>query len=127
MTDGIVTDVNTTAVLLGDRRGPLQRLADPLDLQSQWAAILYILGDVYVFCALDLIVHRWFEPSISEMVSLFALQEDVAGATLMAIGTSLPELLSGLVGVFVKGASNTGLGTVVGSLVFNLLVITGGC
>jgi sodium/potassium/calcium exchanger 5 len=45
----------------------------------------------------------------------------------MAIGTSLPELLSGLVGVFVPGAGDTGLGTVLGSLVFNLLVITGLC
>jgi len=45
----------------------------------------------------------------------------------MAIGTSLPELLSGLVGVFVPGAGDTGLGTVLGSLVFNLLMITGLC
>lgn len=45
----------------------------------------------------------------------------------MAIGTSLPELVSGLVGVFVPGAGDTGLGTVLGSLVFNLLMITGLC
>jgi sodium/potassium/calcium exchanger 5 len=45
----------------------------------------------------------------------------------MAIGTSLPELVSGLVGVFVSGAGDTGLGTVLGSLVFNLLMITGLC
>jgi len=124
-TEGIVTDVNTTAVLLGETRGPLQRLADPLNLAPPWTAIFYILGDIYVFCALDLIVHRWFEPSITEMVDLFGLNEDVAGATLMAIGTSLPELLSGLVGVFVPGAGDTGLGTVLGSLVFNMLMITG--
>eukprot|EP00419_Tripos_fusus_P005910 CAMPEP_0172687990 /NCGR_PEP_ID=MMETSP1074-20121228/22091_1 /TAXON_ID=2916 /ORGANISM="Ceratium fusus, Strain PA161109" /LENGTH=451 /DNA_ID=CAMNT_0013507537 /DNA_START=101 /DNA_END=1456 /DNA_ORIENTATION=- len=124
-TEGILTDVNTTAVLLGEHRGPLQRLADPLNLQQTWTAILYILGDIYVFSALDLIVHRWFEPSITQMVDLFGLHEDVAGATLMAIGTSLPELLSGLVGVFVPGAGDTGLGTVLGSLVFNLLMITG--
>merc|ERR1712129_147904 len=45
----------------------------------------------------------------------------------MAIGTSLPELLSGLIGVFVPGAGDTGLGTVLGSLVFNMLMITGLC
>jgi len=124
-TAGVFTDVNTSAVLMGETRGPLQKLADPLNLQQPWTAILYVIGDIYVFCALDLIVHRWFEPSITEMVGLFGLHEDVAGATLMAIGTSLPELLSGLVGVFVPGAGDTGLGTVLGSLVFNMLVITG--
>lgn len=76
---------------------------------------------------MHLIVHKWFEPSISRTVDLFQMKEDVAGATLMAIGTSLPELLSGLVGVFVPGAGDTGLGTVLGSLVFNMLVITGLC
>merc|ERR1719229_1532972 len=85
-TAGILTDVNYTAVLTGEHRGPLQRLADPMNLQQPWTAILYMIGDIYVFRALDLIVHRWFEPSITEMVDLFGLHEDVAGATLMAIG-----------------------------------------
>merc|ERR1719412_3539479 len=89
------TDWDSTTVMVDDQRGPLQRLADPLNLQQPWTAILYVIGDIYVFWALHLIVHRWFEPSISKTVDLFKMQDDVAGATLMAIGTSLPELLSG--------------------------------
>jgi len=119
-----LTDVNSTIVF---PRGPLQRMADPFDLEQPWTAILYMIGDMYVFWALHLIVHRWFEPSILKMVDLFQMRDDVAGATLMAIGTSLPELVSGLVGVFVPGAGDTGLGTVLGSLVFNMLMITGLC
>jgi len=137
----VITDLNSTGVIndvavlnstdlinaTGGQRGLLQRLADPLNLQQPWTALLYMIGDIYVFFALHLIVHKWFEPSISRTVDLFQMQEDVAGATLMAIGTSLPELLSGLVGVFVPGAGDTGLGTVLGSLVFNMLMITGLC
>merc|ERR1719336_2290036 len=64
---------------------------------------------------------------MEKIVEISGMSEDVAGATLLAIGTSLPEVLSGVVGVFVPGAGDTGLGTVVGSLVFNMLVITGSC
>lgn len=108
-------------------RGPLQRVADPLDLQSPWAAILYITGDFYIFYIIHMICHKYFTVAIEMVVEITRMNEDLAGATLMAIGTSFPELLSGIVGVFVPGAGDAGLGTVVGSLVFNLLVINGGC
>lgn len=108
-------------------RGALQKLTDPLDLQEPWTAILYIIGDIYMFCALHIIVHTRFSIAMERIVELSGMNEDVAGATLMAIGTSLPEVLSGAVGVFVPGAGDTGLGCVVGSLVFNMLVITGCC
>lgn len=108
-------------------RGMLQRFTDPLDLEHPWASILYLIGDIYVFFCLHLVVHSRFSVAMEKIVELSQMNEDVAGATLMAIGTSLPEVLSGVIGVFVPGAGDTGLGTVVGSLVFNMLVITGCC
>uniref|UniRef100_A0AAZ3QZX1 Sodium/calcium exchanger membrane region domain-containing protein n=1 Tax=Oncorhynchus tshawytscha TaxID=74940 RepID=A0AAZ3QZX1_ONCTS len=54
------------------------------------------------------------------------LSEDVAGATFMAAGSSAPELFTSLIGVFItKG--DLGVGTIVGSAVFNILVIIGIC
>ncbi|XP_043119175.1 sodium/potassium/calcium exchanger 3-like [Puntigrus tetrazona] len=54
------------------------------------------------------------------------LSEDVAGATFMAAGSSAPELFTSLIGVFItKG--DVGVGTIVGSAVFNILVIIGVC
>ncbi|XP_019735345.1 sodium/potassium/calcium exchanger 3-like isoform X2 [Hippocampus comes] len=54
------------------------------------------------------------------------LSEDVAGATFMAAGSSAPELFTSIIGVFVtKG--DVGVGTIVGSAVFNILCIIGVC
>ena len=50
---------------------------------------------------------------------------DVAGATLMAAGASSPELFSSVVALFVTHSS-LGLGTVVGSEIFNQLIICAG-
>jgi cation:H+ antiporter len=48
----------------------------------------------------------------------------VVGLTVLAIGTSLPELAAGLGGAF-KGESDISLGNVVGSNVFNLIAVLG--
>ncbi|GFR12347.1 hypothetical protein TNCT_308081 [Trichonephila clavata] len=48
---------------------------------------------------------------------------DVAGATFMAIGTSSPELYSAVIGSFVT-EGDIGIGTIVGSAVFNILGVT---
>jgi len=106
-------------------RGPLQRLTDPWNFQRPWTALLFLIGDIYVFFGLHIVVHHRFSIAMEQIVELSGMSEDIAGATLLAIGTSLPEVLCGAVGVFVPGAGEAGLGTVVGSLIFNMLVITG--
>ena len=50
---------------------------------------------------------------------------DVAGATFMAAGSSAPELFTSLMGVFAV-KNDVGIGTIVGSAVFNLCCIIGG-
>jgi K+-dependent Na+/Ca+ exchanger-like protein len=51
----------------------------------------------------------------------------VAGASLMAMGSSAPELAIALLALFLGGGehSDLGIGTIVGSAVFNILIITG--
>jgi Ca2+/Na+ antiporter len=44
----------------------------------------------------------------------------------MAVGTSAPELFTSMIGVFISN-NDIGTGTVVGSAVFNLIVIPGAC
>ncbi|XP_043659940.1 sodium/potassium/calcium exchanger 4 isoform X4 [Drosophila teissieri] len=51
---------------------------------------------------------------------------DVAGATFLAASTSAPELFVNFVGTFVTNG-DIGLGTIVGSSVFNILAIAGVC
>eukprot|EP00794_Sanderia_malayensis_P017842 gene17842-19623_t len=50
------------------------------------------------------------------------LTEDVAGATFMAAGSSAPELFTSIIGVFIAHG-DIGSGTIIGSAVFNVLVI----
>lgn len=50
------------------------------------------------------------------------MRPDVAGATIMAVGTSSPELFINLVGTFVT-QGDVGVGMIVGSAVFNVLAV----
>ena len=60
----------------------------------------------------------------SVMCETVGLSDDIAGATFMAAGASSPELFASLIGVLTNSA--VGAGTVVGSELFNMLVIIGG-
>lgn len=54
------------------------------------------------------------------------MKEDVAGATFMAAASSSPELFINSVGTFIT-EGDLGVGTVVGSSVFNILAVPACC
>lgn len=82
-----------------------------------------ILVSVYL---LAVITEEFFIISLDEISSRLKLPSDVAGASLMAMGSSAPELFIALIAVFIGGShADVGIGTIVGSAVFNILVITG--
>lgn len=54
------------------------------------------------------------------------MKEDVVGATFMAAATSSPELFINCIGTFVT-QGDLGVGTVVGSAVFNILAVPACC
>ncbi|KPP60046.1 sodium/potassium/calcium exchanger 3-like [Scleropages formosus] len=79
-----------------------------------------------MFYALAIVCDDYFVPSLEKISENLQLSEDVAGATFMAAGSSAPELFTSLIGVFItKG--DVGVGTIIGSAVFNILVIIGVC
>lgn len=90
-------------------------------------AAVYALGMLYTFLALAIVCDEFFVPALEEMASEdhMNLSMDVAGATLMAAGGSAPELFTSFVGTF-RG-SDIGIGTIVGSAVFNVLFVIGMC
>jgi K+-dependent Na+/Ca+ exchanger-like protein len=64
--------------------------------------------------------------SLDKIAERLNLSHDMAGATLMAIGSSAPELFVAMIAVFKPGGhADIGIGTIVGSALFNLLVIVG--
>jgi len=98
-----------------------------LETTSPPKAIAYALGTLYMFLALAIVCDEFFVPALEEMSSAhhLNLSMDVAGATLMAAGGSAPELFTSFVGTFQE--SDIGIGTIVGSAVFNVLFVIGMC
>ncbi|KAG7238181.1 hypothetical protein INR49_031158, partial [Caranx melampygus] len=94
--------------------------------RTEGAVALHVLCTIYMFCALALVCDDYFVPSLEKICERLQLSEDVAGATFMAAGSSAPELFTSIIGVFItKG--DVGVGTIVGSAVFNILCIIGVC
>ncbi|KAG5266597.1 hypothetical protein AALO_G00233910 [Alosa alosa] len=90
------------------------------------AVALHVLCAMYMFYALAIVCDDYFVPSLEKICERLHLSEDVAGATFMAAGSSAPELFTSVIGVFItKG--DVGVGTIVGSAVFNVLCIIGVC
>ncbi|XP_013382398.1 sodium/potassium/calcium exchanger 3 [Lingula anatina] len=87
---------------------------------------LHCLGALYMFSALAIVCDDYFVPSLEHICTRLGLSPDVAGATFMAAGSSAPELATSIIGVFIA-QSDVGLGTIVGSAVFNILIIVAMC
>ena len=90
------------------------------------AVVVYIVGVIYMFVALAIVCDEFFVPSLEVIIEKLVISEDVAGATFMAAGGSAPELFTSFIGVFVSH-SDVGIGTIVGSAVFNILFVIGMC
>ncbi len=54
----------------------------------------------------------------------FGLSEKIIGLTVIAIGTSLPELITSIIAIR-KGHADIGIGTIIGSNIYNILMIMG--
>ena len=67
---------------------------------------------------------HWLVSGAVEIAKWAGLSEAVIGLTVIAIGTSLPELVTSVVAAR-KGASDVAIGNVLGSNLYNLLLIGG--
>ncbi|XP_065735124.1 sodium/potassium/calcium exchanger 2 isoform X2 [Phocoena phocoena] len=97
-----------------------------LEQRRKGAIILHVVGMIYMFIALAIVCDEFFVPSLTVITEKLGISDDVAGATFMAAGGSAPELFTSLIGVFIAH-SNVGIGTIVGSAVFNILFVIGMC
>ncbi|XP_075892295.1 sodium/potassium/calcium exchanger 2-like [Nelusetta ayraudi] len=97
-----------------------------LQQRQQGWALLHLAGMAYMFVSLAIVCDEFFVPALEVVACRLRISDDVAGATFMAAGGSAPELFTSLIGVFVSH-SNVGVGTIVGSAVFNVLFVVGTC
>jgi len=85
-----------------------------------WKALLFILvGIVLIIAGGKAVVY-----SAQNIARFFGMTETLIGLTVVAIGTSLPELVTSIVAAK-KGETSLAVGNVVGSNIFNLLFILG--
>ena len=92
--------------------------ADP-NLSWRWIAVYLALGLIGLPLGADLLVD-----SSLEIAEDFGVSESVIGLTLVALGTSLPELATTVMAALRRQA-DVAIGNVIGSNIFNLLGIMG--
>ncbi|XP_050971062.1 sodium/potassium/calcium exchanger 2 isoform X2 [Labeo rohita] len=97
-----------------------------LEDRRRGAVVLHMFGMIYMFIALAIVCDEFFVPALTVITEKLTISDDVAGATFMAAGGSAPELFTSVIGVFISH-SNVGIGTIVGSAVFNILFVIGMC
>lgn len=85
--------------------------------------IVYIAGTVIGIVALTLGARLMVEGAV-DIARIFGMSELVIGSTIVALGTSLPELATSMVAVYRK-QSDIGLGNIIGSNIFNVCFILG--
>lgn len=85
-----------------------------------WKSISFILsGLVMLYFGGELIVKN-----AVEIARDLQIEEEIIGLTIVAIGTSLPELATSVIAAY-KGNSDIAIGNVVGSNIFNIFFILG--
>ncbi len=97
----------------------LQEILDELpDTMSNGKAVFWIvLGMILLQLSSKMLVY-----GASHIAIKFGISEIIIGSTIIAIGTSLPELAASVAGVL-KGEDEMALGNVIGSNIFNLLAV----
>jgi K+-dependent Na+/Ca+ exchanger-like protein len=87
-------------------------------------ALIFIVFAAFYF--LSKICDKYFIISLDHIAHRFNMSEQAAGATLMAVGSSSAELFIAVIALFKPGNhAAIGMGTIVGSAIFNILVIIG--
>ncbi|MGN1182638.1 MAG: calcium/sodium antiporter [Faecalibacillus sp.] len=85
-----------------------------------WKSFLFIIGGaIAIKYGGDFVVE-----SASFIASSFGMSQNLIGLTIVALGTSLPELVTSIVAAR-KGEVDMALGNVIGSNIFNILLVLG--
>ncbi len=81
--------------------------------------LLTVIGVVLVVWGSDVSVD-----AASELAEIFGMSQRLIGLTIVALGTSLPELVTS-VSAAIKGKADIAIGNIVGSNIFNILFVVG--
>lgn len=94
-------------------------LVDDVEASLTKAVIMSIIGLAGIILGGDMVVD-----SATIIAEAFGIDEMLIGLTIVALGTSLPELVISIVAA-IKGETDIAVGNVIGSNIFNLLLVLG--
>ncbi|OGY94731.1 MAG: sodium:proton exchanger [Candidatus Komeilibacteria bacterium RIFOXYC1_FULL_37_11] len=94
--------------------------SEEVEKYSLWKSILMIVGGI-VALALG---GQWIVDGAIKIAFKFGMSESLVGLTIVAVGTSLPELAASAMAAY-KHKADIAIGNVVGSNVFNIFWILG--
>lgn len=110
----------TTYTLLQAKQGQTEPVAEISQHQNPWKSAWFVVAGL-----VELVIgSNAFVDHASNMALSLGISEGVVGLTVVAGGTSLPELATSVVAAR-KGQSAIAIGNVIGSNVFNILLILG--
>ncbi len=91
----------------------------PENVKNSIAAVWIVVGLVFLIFSADMVVN-----SSVTIAKWFGMSDLVIGLTIVAVGTSLPELAASVTGVL-KGEDDLAVGNIIGSNIFNILAVMG--
>ncbi|ELY43591.1 calcium/sodium antiporter [Natronorubrum bangense] len=108
----LVSSTNVNPAVGGDKTGA----GDGITLR----AVVLVLGGLMAL----VLGSRWLVSGGTGLLSALGVSDLVIGLTVLALGTSLPELAASVVGS-VRGETEFAIGNVVGSNIYNILAVLG--
>lgn len=102
--------------------GRIRRIADPPKDMPIWMAAVCIVGGL----AALVIGGNWIVDGASGIALKAGLSEALVGLTIVAVGSSVPDLATSLIAAL-KKQTGIALGNVIGACVFNVFFIIGVC
>lgn len=112
--------IYVTATIVSDRRSGQGDLQDAVVRGSQGIALVSLVGGLVV----TILAARFLVQGAVSVAAQLGMSETVIGLTVVAIGTSLPELMTSIIAAR-RGQNDVAFGNVIGSNIFNVLGILG--
>ena len=100
-------------------KGKVGQWFDRMEQKTWFLIVLALVGLAMVVGGGTLLVD-----AAKYIAGYFGVSERIIGLTVVAIGTSLPELVTSIVAAF-KGETDIAVGNVIGSNIFNILLVAG--
>ena len=126
--DGVLLLVAFSVVIFMQIRSALKNREevseDDIDANSPAHNPMHIGFDILVGLAAIIIGGQFAVDGATDIARMFGLSETIIGLTVVAIGTSLPELVTSIAATR-RGENSIAIGNVIGSNVFNIFLILG--